>query len=213
MKGIVVCLLLACLVGSIAADMWFEEEPVKKVVTREEPSYERKAQLQADVFETLTKEEAAELKDPLASTTNSGMMHNVMLKAFDEDGDGLLDSKELAKINSQAWLDFHKSMTQKVFGALGQVKPDISHVKEQLSRRHKALAEGRTLEEVSRDINSKMFNHQSLQDIFQHRIREATNAAGTPDWREADANAPHLELHAKTVQQARKLLELRNQQQ
>lgn len=84
-------------------DFWFEETG-RREGRRPDVTVPSSSAARSDVFDSITKEDTERVNTPAEQVAplenhKPGPMAHVMLQAFDEDGDGLLDSKELAKIN------------------------------------------------------------------------------------------------------------------
>lgn len=94
-----VCFVLFSVVACSETDFWFEETRVANA-RQPEGKLEKRQQ---DVFDSITKDEQEEQRLEVVSEENGkpGPTAHVMLQAFDEDGDGLLDSGELGKINKK----------------------------------------------------------------------------------------------------------------
>jgi len=214
-------LVLALIAGPLTVrasrldSFWFDEEEVEEGGGKLE---KRNAVSQEDTLEQLTREdvESLQLKNPLdtkqvdpsLASERTGPMTHVMIKAFDEDGDGLLDRKELGKIDKDAWFKFHRSMTHKVFNALENVAPDVKRMKEHVTAHYKKRKAGENIP-LGEELNKDMLNPDRLQNTFQKGIREAHDRVDHWSSDAVDSTKPHLQLKAKAIEHAKKLMSAR----
>jgi len=198
---------LAASAGSSDTDFWYEET---KGQQQQQKPINTKARA-PDVFDSIagaqrSDEVPADIELPEEQNTNQkpGSNAHVMLQAFDEDGDGLLDSKELAKIDKTAWLNFHKGMTNKVFNALGAAAPDMQQVKREVAERFRGVKKGKR--NVPNLNQLQALNPRTLQEQFEQRIKSASHVS--QDWRDNDEEntQPHMSLHKRTLEHAKNFL-------
>lgn len=90
-----------------------------------------------------------------------------------------------------------------VFNALGATAPQLQKAKRDVAQTYHSVRKGDAAPNLVKKLAKTSFNPRSLQEQFEERIRGASHQP--TDWRDENAK-PHLELHKKTIEHARNLL-------